>query len=326
MDLNSNVMIGTQALTILKRNFRGKIYSVHSNCFYCMFIDKQILLIHEDNYGVIPFGIAINGLSYFLAEKKLKRGMEVVCHDLNFYVPEMNFTLSLNDQDQLSGKAKEHSHSVSSTVVRSNLHYASQFLMDNGSKAGLGGLIYIIDELLSDSIEVEIKVQNYFCRSCYKQLSCLLVAIAEDDYQNIRNSLNRLIGLGPGLTPSMDDILVGLTCTLWYIRRNLSYIMTGLSSLVELVLIQSNLKTSLISATYLKAAAQGESFTLIDNVIGAILNSSLQEDFNISFNQLLAVGSNSGTEMFLGIILAFRLVLKENEEFAVQSLRDRIKS
>ncbi len=322
MDYNSEVMIGTQALNILTRDLKGKIYSVHSNSFYCVFTDEQILLIHEGNYGIIPFGIAINGLNHFLAEKKLKRSMAVVCHNSNFYVPEINFVLYLSKRGPLPSRAGENSDIVSATVVLSNLHYAINFLMHNGSKAGLGGLVYIIDDLLSGSFEEEIKNLNYFCRICYKHLSCLLVGIAEDDYQNIGDSLERLMGLGPGLTPSMDDILVGLVCTLWYVRRNMSYKIKGLSSLGKLVLSRSNLKTSLISAAYLKSAAQGENFTLIDNVIQAILNSSLRENLSSSFNQLIAVGSNSGTEMFLGIILALRLVFKENKKFSMQQRCD----
>lgn len=305
-------MIGSQALNILKQDLKGEIYSVHSNySFYCLFASGQLLLFHEDIYGIIPFGIAIPGLRHFLVDKKLEKGMGVVCHDLQFYVSEINLLISLEKRETLPNRKKESNEFALEAGILSNLNIATEFLMEKGSKEGLGGLLYILNDLLAGSVEGDkIKALNPFCKSCYKQLICLFAGMAENNYQNMKKSLDGLLGLGIGLTPSMDDLLVGFLCTLCYIRKNMSYTLNGLDTLQALVLSLSHLKTSLISATFLKCAAQGESYTIIDNVIQTILHSSFQNDSNSSFNQLLAVGNNSGKEIFLGIILALRLIFK----------------
>jgi Protein of unknown function (DUF2877) len=74
-----------------------------------------------------------------------------------------------------------------------------------------------------------------------------------------------LIGLGPGLTPSGDDFLCGVMATLHYLGRG-----AVARRLADGVLPTAAAATNLISAAYLRCAAEGEASAVLFDVLGCI--------------------------------------------------------
>jgi hypothetical protein len=305
---HNEIMIGPRALDILRQEMRGEVYSVYRDSFYCLFPGRQVLLLHAAAYGVIPFGVAVPGLRNFLAERRLTKGMGVLCRDLQLQVPELELTLSLGEFGQSPGSADEHGALASEAVILEHVRDAAAFLREKAGTKGLAGLVDVIDDLFAGAVSDKVAALNPFCRISYKRLSSLFSGMSGDDRQTITSSLDGLMGLGVGLTPSMDDVLVGLLCSLHYMKQHTPYTVKGLACLQETIASRSHLKTSLISAAYLTSAARGESYTIIDDVVRALLGDSSRTDLDGPFSRLLTVGSSSGAEMLLGIVLAFRLV------------------
>jgi uncharacterized protein DUF2877 len=74
-----------------------------------------------------------------------------------------------------------------------------------------------------------------------------------------------LIGLGPGLTPSGDDFLCGVMATLHYLGRS-----AVARRLAEGVLATAAAETNLISAAYLRCAAEGEASEVLLNALSSV--------------------------------------------------------
>lgn len=114
-----------------------------------------------------------------------------------------------------------------------------------------------------------------------------------------------LIGLGPGLTPSGDDFLVGLFSTLH--MKNSPY--DDWHPFCEAVTARAKILTNDISYIALKKASIGKVresvICLIDSLIAAN-----EKDLILALNKVINIGSSSGTDLALGLVRGLEAKLK----------------
>jgi hypothetical protein len=110
----------------------------------------------------------------------------------------------------------------------------------------------------------------------------------------------RLLGLGPGLTPSGDDYLGGVLISLHAAGRAGSA-----AALAKLVVPEAPARTSRISAAHLACAAEGEGAAALHETISALLGAS-----GISLEDCLraidSIGHSSGWDALAGALAMFR--------------------
>lgn len=122
------------------------------------------------------------------------------------------------------------------------------------------------------------------------------------------NGIKKLVGLGGGLTPSGDDFLTGFlaSASVFDCNRNLvdkirSYIYPLLSSTTD------------ISGAMLKAALEDKYREFLDEFVYSFFGCAKVE-FIKSFKNLLTIGSSSGTDMSIGVIIGFLYTIARIEE------------
>ncbi|MGZ0751481.1 DUF2877 domain-containing protein [Kluyvera sichuanensis] len=106
-----------------------------------------------------------------------------------------------------------------------------------------------------------------------------------------------LIGYGPGLTPSGDDMLTGMLAVLHAagFSSQLSSFLPPADRLVRL--------TTSVSCSYLNSARKGEFSTPVQQVIRSLQSGRHPQR---AVDRLLAVGHTSGADTLLGIAIAQR--------------------
>ncbi|CAH2713094.1 hypothetical protein BACCIP111895_00227 [Neobacillus rhizosphaerae] len=114
-----------------------------------------------------------------------------------------------------------------------------------------------------------------------------------------------LIGLGPGLTPSGDDFLVGLFTTI-NLRNSPLY---SQQSFCEEVVQRAKPLTNEISYMALKKASIGKVRESIIHLVHSILYGK-ESDLYLSLNKVLNIGSSSGTDIALGLICGLEANLR----------------
>lgn len=127
-----------------------------------------------------------------------------------------------------------------------------------------------------------------------------LVASADEfDIQAAIRSARQMIGLGPGVTPSGDDILIGFLAGLWSMagesREKLTFIRSFGADLLELAG-----QTSEISRTYLMHAAQGQFSSSLSYLAEAIATGGGVEE---SIRSAMLVGHSSGADSVTGLLM-----------------------
>jgi hypothetical protein len=126
-------------------------------------------------------------------------------------------------------------------------------------------------------------------------LSELAAALEAGDRTRAAEVAARLIGLGPGLTPSGDDALVGIEAALHALARPSAGFMALANDNVEG-------RTTALAATLLRHAGAGEFAERLHTLLAALLGSD-DEGIPAALDRAVAWGATSGTDCLLGVLI-----------------------
>lgn len=141
-------------------------------------------------------------------------------------------------------------------------------------------------------------------RFAFPALTDLCDGLRQADAVHLARGARALAGLGPGLTPAGDDILVGCLLALAVLPD------ADEMPLVDAIAMSARHRTTRISEAYLEAAARGEASELWHRLVAALGGSDSMRVTDAA-RQVLAVGETSGSDMLGGFVLATRALAKQ---------------
>lgn len=133
-----------------------------------------------------------------------------------------------------------------------------------------------------------------------------LMSAASAREADIAPAVLNLIGNGPGLTPSGDDILVGMMAAL---ERGGEKSSPAFACLREAV-VQHASRTTDISAHYLALAVHGHFGEPLSGLIDAVVGGSAADVAQERGSAVLSVGASSGGDALLGALVGLSAVLE----------------
>jgi len=116
------------------------------------------------------------------------------------------------------------------------------------------------------------------------------------------SSIDPLIGLGTGLTPSGDDLLVGYLAGLWCTILDKSERVQFVSNLGKAV-VRLSRHTNDISRTYLYHASRGQVSSRLAGLAEAICRGENSDRFLTTVESALRVGHTSGMDTVTGLLI-----------------------
>ncbi|MCW2912313.1 MAG: hypothetical protein JWN52_381 [Actinomycetia bacterium] len=132
---------------------------------------------------------------------------------------------------------------------------------------------------------------------------------AAGDLAHAVDAAERIVGLGPGLTPSGDDVLAGLLISL----RLLGGAVHGGETAIWLadwigaaVTADADTRTTALAATLLHCAARGQAGAEVAAVLRALAG---QEHLAPAVRRLLGAGHTSGADLIWGVLAGCRATL-----------------
>lgn len=126
-------------------------------------------------------------------------------------------------------------------------------------------------------------------------LAALTAALEGGDRGSAASAAEGLIGLGPGLTPSGDDALVGIEAALHALGRPTAGFLVGAAHDLDE-------RTTAVSATLLRHAVAGEFAERIHALLAALLGSD-DAAIPAAIDRAVAWGATSGTDCLVGVLL-----------------------
>ena len=143
-------------------------------------------------------------------------------------------------------------------------------------------------------------------------VKCLIDAAAELNGRKALEAAERIIGLGPGVTPSGDDILIGFLAGLWCMtgqtQKQFSFIHSFGDALMKIAK-----QTNEISRTYLAHATRGQFSSSLTDLAEAFANGG---DVAKAVRAAMNVGHSSGMDSVTGFLFGLRVRKMENQSGA----------
>jgi hypothetical protein len=132
-----------------------------------------------------------------------------------------------------------------------------------------------------------------------KPMMQLINSTKQFDVQGSTQAAEKLIGVGLGVTPSGDDILIGFLAGLWS-RAGHSPIQLSFVRLLGSEIIRIAKQTSEISRTYLYHAAQGQFSSSLSTLAEAIAKGNGVEH---ATHEAMRIGHSSGMDSVTGLLI-----------------------
>jgi len=303
------IFIGSTASRSFNQERIGQVHSLFKRAFNVLTSDNQLISVVRGDVGKGPINIVTNLPQYLsMTSIGIRRNCEVLKVDDLIIVGNNILIISTKNAKQWKPRKEFQGNLLTIKKIRDNLMTVKEVTCSYGRFGGLGQLIeYVEDEHLEKFVSNKL---NLFVRMALPHILRLLKAIREGSSPDIKRSAKKLIGFGPGLTPSADDVLSGLMTSLSLIAENLDVNTNFVSKVNKDITSCIPGRTTLISQEFLMHAADGEANEPIIALIERIMTAKTNEVENAT-KEVLAIGETSGTDIVLGILLGSKLLLDE---------------
>jgi Protein of unknown function (DUF2877) len=150
--------------------------------------------------------------------------------------------------------------------------------------------------LLAHQVEWPIDGLPRTCDMAYPAIRRLLAGAHAGDLDRAADGARGLVGLGEGLTPSGDDLLVGFSAGLHAVGSPLD------PGLAQACAQLASGRTTRIAEAFLVHAARGEYSARLHGLVHA-LSAEPPRALADAFSQVLGWGASSGADTLLGLLL-----------------------
>lgn len=289
--------IGTEVPT---HCFSGTVHSVFRwTCNIRLEPDRLLTLLSSEK-GNVPHGIRLNTPSQSVFLDLFRVGQPVACRGGILRINGCDVLIDLRtarpwhiDLKKLGIDLRRPTQAQSWAVAWSELTtYRRE-----------GGLLGIMEPSgHSEGRSIASATSEILMQQAARTIPALLRATRDLQFNDAMTSIRPLIGLGPGLTPSGDDFLVGYLAGLWCTAGNHPSRVRFLKTLGS-ELSEAARNTNDISYAHLRSATKGHTSEPI-----ATLAQRLKQDHHLSgvraaTQAALQIGHTSGSDGVLGLLL-----------------------
>ncbi|HZK29249.1 MAG TPA: DUF2877 domain-containing protein [Clostridia bacterium] len=184
-----------------------------------------------------------------------------------------------------------------------------------GHRDGISPLIAWLPE--SDTLP-QVRMGNAYCTYIHRDLGIFLQMLLDGNAKQAVAFTEKLIGFGPGLTPSCDDFLAGIMLSLFYENREDTNKSVKVHEYLDHVVAMARGRTTLVSYHMLRHAAGGRANQAYLELLRAVVEGDLGEIDSL-IDRVLAYGASSGADFLFGLYCAQKILtghIKNSERFA----------
>jgi hypothetical protein len=282
---------------LLSNKEEGTIHSIFQNGFNIK-MGESLVFIGNTKNGRLPFGIHLKNDTLFLLLRFITNDLRVIWKGdaLYFSNESIQFKLDLI-------RSKAYTNPIPKMNIKNQFPSFERFLsmyIDHREPIGIDDLymedflVYFLENQPIVQVDLATKVKE------------LMDAVFSENEVFIEKVLRYFLGRGKGLTPSGDDILVGLLA-IQSVTGHFSPTFIG----VLRQLITSEALTTDISREYLLYALNEKFSSIIVQMLEDLLNDEPME-MDKHFQDLVGIGHSSGVDSTFGLIIGIVTIRRKN--------------
>jgi len=296
MRLNA-LSAGVEAPTV---NFSGAIHSIFHRACNVSLESGELLTLVSSEKGNFPNGIRLETPPRFTFLHQIRLGQAVACRGGILRVSGSDLSVDLRTAGRWHIDLKELRVDLHRRDTAQTWAVAWLELEKHRRRNGISAMIASIPVSRQNPI-ISPLVKTLAKRSV-ETIPALIGATRTYQVEGAVTAMRPLIGLGPGLTPSGDDFIVGYLAGLWSTTGGDSCRLRFMSS-VGRWLSQAAAGTNTISRTHIRSAVNGNVSEPIATLAEHFRQEKNMDIVREATRSALQVGNTSGTDGVLGLLL-----------------------
>jgi hypothetical protein len=289
-----------------RKDVLGHVEHVYNNGFQVISEHGDLLYFQGGKWLQSPFSVVLNvDVNRWIADVSLSTG-DVICIDgeLIYSLNNANVNVLVHEPTVIDLRKTQTFNSFSKNNI---LSYA-QDIVDKLLLLGrFEGLLTTLDVLKKCWPELQIDYRekpNLWSQSAAPGIKKLLQSSIDKQSRSFKNAWDTLIGLGPGLTPSGDDLLVGYLSIHYKFNSTIKRWLYG-AGIIDQLVRTNDCKTTSISRQFLLCAANGLFSEILLRGINSVTISdqSHNKKLHSGIDDLLCWGHTSGTDTMVGVLM-----------------------
>lgn len=298
--------IGYAAYNALKRSVAGEVHSIFDRTFNVLIGDKLIGVARSDVARSPINAITDVRSDESMSSLGIRKGMKVWKEDNRMLVGDV-LEITFEGAEIWRPRTRAEGH-IDFEIVGRNLELAKRLATRKSGREGLGQLLPHVDEIASEIVP-HVSDPNRVVEAALPHLINLVKSVRVNDVQGIGQSAQKLVGLGPGLSPSADDALAGFMAALWWTANSLGRELARVRTMNGTIVDRKE-RTTLMSQQLLKHAAIGETNEAVGEFLESILVGTAA-GVKAGVERISKIGETSGIDTAVGVLLGFNLGLSK---------------
>ena len=283
----------------LQRPRIGTIHSVFKKAINIAFEETMLALL-SDELPRMPNSVRLHSVVISKLLPNLEPGMEVCVGNDKFIISPCNFSFYISGAPAWEPRPDVTAYNWDREIVALHTRFLAQSLANKQYQAGLVPLVEPL--LLQQPLQA-----TPLSKLAMPKLQMLVQAARQKNNAGIEEATRGLAGLGPGLTPSGDDVLGGFAAVMSLLSSVLSTDSISRSDVASIISTVAKPRTTKLSGILLEYASRGEIAEQFGSLLLALMLPVNEfETVQKAADRALTFGASSGGDTFLGILLGLQ--------------------
>jgi len=295
-----------------KNGYWGKVGWVYEKGFYVLDCDDRPIYFYEGMPFHIPFSIIVDcSLENWINKNLLLKNDLFFKQDSQiFRFPKNDCIIGLFPQEIVDLDRTVYKSPPRSEIIVKWIKFLTEEILHKGKFEGMAGSIVLLKDRFSELVPFDDIEASVCSRHAIPDLLLLLRSSVCGGLEQFLGAWKRIVGLGLGLTPSGDDVLVGFLASHKILSSNFWKQLNGSSLNNTLVQIAVS-KTTPVASEFLRYALDGIFSDTLYHVFEALPTKSSHKTDTLSIQEFINWGHTSGTDTLVGVVLGLSTILQE---------------
>ncbi len=302
---------------ISKRHLQGRIHSRFENAINIELEDGYLFNILCERVPPNSRSLIVSLREWHLIQSLIPApGMAVCIRGYQVEIPVLFVTIAFSTSRLWDPTPSLSGPPTTSTGIHQNLEMVSKIVAQSAETENCARSLMADPQKILEKIPYKTISQasrDAFIRTACEASHDLLVSIRSLDSQGVSKASSRLIGLGPGLTPSGDDVLAGVMAAGVFFSLAYEGLRSEVRRINSWIISKVPGRTTTHSQILLNDASSGE----IVRPLGQLLQGILCGDEVLSLisltRQVMALGESSGKDTLVGVLIGLEAFMRLEE-------------
>jgi hypothetical protein len=292
---------------------RGSVQSVFPRAANLLF-GSRLLTLHARDTPCAPNGLVLPLRAGQGPLADLQTGMAVIIERGTIYIPTPSLRLSTQNSQPWDPRPHLEPGACSPERLERNLERLTTLITAKAPREGLAALASLPVEatgVSESSGDPAPDDESLLLHTARRAAALFLDGVIHQNQLAMRQGASTLAGLGPGLTPSGDDLLIGFMAATSVLSAPLGLNSDFYQRVHMELLTLARGRTNKLSITWMEYARQGE----VAEHLGHLFHALVGENTHVLEEAALTVlksGATSGGDLLAGIILGSRCLVEQH--------------